>query len=168
MTETEILHWIKDTWLGVTVSRSRWLFATGETFHFFGLSLMVGGLLIVDLRILGFLRRMPLRSAMAFLPFAIVGFLINLVTGIEFFFADPFMYWPNPAFKLKLFLILVAGINALVATVVLHRHARKAGPDNDDFGTLTKMTAGLSLGLWLSVILLGRLLPAFEGSTEFF
>jgi hypothetical protein len=168
MTETEILHWIKDTWLGVTVSRSRWLFATGETFHFFGLSLMVGGLLIVDLRILGFLRRMPLRSAMAFLPFVIVGFLINLVTGIEFFFADPFMYWPNPAFKLKLSLILVAGINALVATVVLHRHARKAGPDNDDFGALTKMTAGLSLGLWLSVILLGRLLPAFEGSTEFF
>jgi hypothetical protein len=168
MTETEILHWVKDTWLGVTVSRSRWLFATGETFHFIGLSLMVGGLLIVDLRILGFLRRMPLKSAMAFLPFVIVGFLINLATGIEFFFADPFMYWPNPAFKLKLFLIFVAGINALVATIVLHRHAKHAGLHDDNFGALTKATAGLSLSLWLVVILLGRLLPAFEGSTEFF
>src|SRR6266403_2675110 len=122
MTETEILHWVRDTWLGVTVSRSRWLFATGETFHFIGLSLMVGGLLIVDLRILGFLRRMPLKSAMAFLPFVIVGFLINLATGIEFFFADPFMYWPNPAFKLKLTLIVLAGLNALVFTVMDHRH----------------------------------------------
>jgi hypothetical protein len=105
---------------------------------------------------------------MAFLPFVIVGFLINLATGIEFFFADPFMYWPNPAFKLKLFLIFVAGINALVATIVLHRHATHAGPDDDNFGALTKATAGLSLSLWLVVILLGRLLPAFEGSTEFF
>ena len=40
--------------------------------------------------------------------------------------------------------------------------------DDEDAGTLTKVTAGLSLGLWLAVILLGRLLPTFEGSTSFF
>src|SRR5262249_19089146 len=159
MTETEILHWVKDTWLGMTVSRSRWLFATGETFHFIGLSLMVGGLLIVDLRILGVMRRISLQSAMAFLPFVIGGFLINLTTGIEFFFADPFMYWPNPAFKLKLFLILVAGINALVATVALNRHAKRAGPDDDKFGTFVKATAGVALGLLFGVLSPCPLLP---------
>src|SRR3954470_391962 len=102
MTEAEILHWIKDTSLGVAVRQSRWMFAAGETFHFIGLSMMVGGLLIVDLRLLGFVRRVPIRAALPVLPFVLVGFAINLATGIEFFAADPFMYWPSPAFKLKM------------------------------------------------------------------
>ena len=47
MTEADILHWIRDTSLGVAVRQSRWMFATGETLHFLGLSLLVGGILIV-------------------------------------------------------------------------------------------------------------------------
>ena len=167
MTEADVLHWIKDLPLGAAVRQSRWMFATGETFHFFGLCLMVGGLMIVDLRLMGYIRRVPMRAALAFLPFVILGFLINLLTGIEFFMTDPFMYWPNPAFKLKMFLILVAGLNALLFTVTEHRRVLVLG-DEEDAGTLTKVTAGLSLGLWLAVILLGRLLPTFEGSTSFF
>jgi hypothetical protein len=167
MTETDILHWIRDTWLGATVRQSRWIFATGETLHFIGLSLLVGGILIVDLRLLGFLRRIPIRAALAFLPFVIAGFLINFATGIVFFSADPMMYWPNPAFKLKMALILLAGLNALVFTVMAQRRVLGLGAD-DDTGRVAKVTAGLSLGLWLGVLLLGRLLPAFEGSTHFF
>jgi hypothetical protein len=167
MNEAEVLHWIKELPLGAAVRQSRWLFAMGETFHFIGLCLMVGGLMIVDLRLLGYIRRIPMRAALAFLPFVIVGFLINLATGVEFFMTDPFMYWPNPAFKLKMFLVLLAGLNALVFTVMEHRHVLVMG-DDEETGTFTKVTAGLSLSLWLAVILLGRLLPTFEGSTSFF
>jgi hypothetical protein len=167
MTEIEVLHWIKELPLGVAVRNSTWLFAAGETFHFIGLSLLVGGLLVIDLRLLGFIRRVPVRAALAFLPFVILGFAINLATGIEFFVSDPFMYWPNPAFKLKMFVILLAGLNALVFTVMEHRHALVLG-DDESASTFTKVTAGLSLTLWLIVILLGRLLPTFEGSTSFF
>jgi energy-coupling factor transporter transmembrane protein EcfT len=167
MTEADVLHWIKDTSLGAAVRQSRWMFAAGETLHFIGLSMMVGGLLVVDLRLIGFIRRIPIRSALAFLPFVLVGFVINLLTGIEFFAADPLMYWPSPAFKLKMSLILLAGLNALLFTVMAHRRVLALGPD-EDTDTFTKVTAGLSLALWLGVILLGRLLPAFEGSTSFF
>ena len=167
MTEGEVLHWIKELPFGAAVRESRWLFAMGETFHFIGLCLLVGGLLVVDLRLLGFIRRVPMRAALAFLPFTIVGFLINLATGIEFFVTDPFMYWPNPAFRLKMFLIVLAGLNALVFTVMQHRHMLVLG-DDKNMSAYVKLTAGLSLGLWLSVLLLGRLLPAFEGSTSFF
>src|SRR5437763_6353842 len=166
MTETEILHWIRDTSLGATVRQSRWIFAAGETLHFVGLSLLVGGILIVDLRLLGFLRRIPIRAALAFLPFVIAGFLINLATGIVFFSADPMMYWPNPAFRLKMVLILLAGLNALVFTVLGQRHVLHLR-DDESTGALVKATAGLSLGLWLCVLLRGRLLPSFEGSTSF-
>jgi hypothetical protein len=167
MTEGEVLHWIKELPLGAAVRESRWLFAMGETLHFIGLCLMVGGLLIVDLRLLGFIRRVPMGAALAFLPFVIVGFLINLATGIEFFITDPFMYWPNPAFKLKLSLIALAGLNALVFTALEHRH-KLVLADGKNTGPYVKVTAGLSLSLWLCVLLLGRLLPAFEGSRSFF
>ncbi len=167
MTEGEVLHWIKELPLGAAVRESRWMFAMGETFHFIGLCLMAGGLLIVDLRLLGFIRGVPMRTALAFLPFVIVGFLINLATGIEFFVTDPFMYWPNPAFKLKLTLIVLAGLNALVFTIVDHRH-RLVLADGKTTGAYVKLAAGLSLSLWLCVLLLGRMLPAFEGSTSFF
>ena len=167
MSEADILHWIRDTWLGATVRESRWIFASGEILHFVGLSLLVGGILIVDLRLLGFIRRVPIRAALAFLPFVIAGFLINLLTGIVFFSADPMMYWPSPAFKLKMFLILLAGLNALVFIVMAQRKTLNLR-DDESTGTLAKVTAGLSLGLWLCVLLLGRLLPAFEGSTSFF
>jgi len=167
MTEVEILHWIKETWLGSTVRGSTWLFAAGETLHFIGLCMLVGAMLVVDLRLLGFLRGVPIRAALAFLPFAIIGFLINLATGIEFFTNDPFMYWPNPAFRLKMFLILVAGLNAIVFTVMEQRHVLLLA-DKEYTSAFTKVTAGLSLGIWLVVLLLGRLLPSFEGSTKFF
>ncbi len=166
MTEADILHWIKETSLGVTVRQSRWMFAAGETLHFIGLSLLVGGILIVDLRLLGFLRRISVRAALSFLPLVIIGFVINLLTGVLFFAADPMMYWPSPAFRLKLFVILLAGINALVFTLFKHKQALALGED-DGTTTFMKVTAGLSLSFWLVVLLLGRLLPAFEGSTSF-
>jgi hypothetical protein len=167
MTEADILHWLRDTGVAAAVRQSRWIFATGEVFHFIGLCLLVGGILIVDLRLLGFLRQIPVRAALAFLPFVIIGFLINLATGVLFFVNDPYMYWPNPAFKLKMIVILLAGLNALVFTVMAQREVIGLGPD-EDAGKLAKVTAGLSLALWLIVILLGRLLPAFEGSTSLF
>ena len=164
MTEVEILHRIKETWLGEIVRESTWLFAAGETLHFVGLSMLFGALLIVDLRLLGFMRSVPIRAALAFLPFAIIGFTINLLTGIEFFVNDPFMYWPNPAFRLKMFLILVAGLNALIFTLMEYRHLLK---DDESTSLFTRATAALSLTLWLTIMLLGRLLPSFEGSKDF-
>ena len=61
MTEADILHWIRDTSLGVAVRQSRWMFATGETLHFLGLSLLVGGILIEHPQ-----RRRPHAHAKAF------------------------------------------------------------------------------------------------------
>jgi hypothetical protein len=91
LSEAEILHWIKETALGAAVRDSRWLFWAGQSLHFVGLSLLLGGMLIVDLRLLGFIRGVPIRAALAFLPLALMGFLINLATGIMFFTMDPFM-----------------------------------------------------------------------------
>ena len=167
MTEAEILHWIKETALGAAVRDSTWLFWAGQSLHFIGLSMLLGGMLIVDLRLLGFLQSVPMRAALAFLPLAVAGFLINLATGIEFFTMDPFMYWPNPAFRMKMVLILLAGLNAILFTVMEYRHALTLG-SGENVSALGRISAGLSLGLWLGVLLLGRLLPSFEGAHDLF
>jgi hypothetical protein len=166
MTEAEILHWIKETSLGAVVRESSWLFWAGQSLHFVGLSMLLGGMLIVDLKLLGFLPGVPMRAALAFIPLAIAGFLINLATGIEFFTMDPFMYWPNPAFRMKMLLILLAGLNALAFMVLEYRHVLNL-KDKESTGAVAKVTAGLSLALWLGVILFGRLLPSFEGGSFF-
>ncbi len=167
MTETEILSLLKESWVGATVRSSTWLFGLGETIHFIGICLLLGAMLVVDLRLMGFLRPIPMRAALAFLPLAIVGFVLVLITGIEFFVADPFLYWTNPAFKLKLCVILLAGINAIGFRLLEHKHALTLA-DDEIPGAFTRVSAGLSLGAWFFVIVIGRLLPMFEGSHGFF
>jgi hypothetical protein len=161
-----ILSWIHDTWLGDYTRANSWLFTLGLVLHFIGLCTLLGGMLVIDLRVIGVAKRMPIGGALSLLPLAIAGFVINLLTGIMFFCFDPFGYWANPAFKLKMLLVLVAGINALVFTVTSHRRLDTTGPGYDA-STSLKLSAGLSLVLWFGVILFGRLIVAFQGSTTF-
>jgi hypothetical protein len=158
MSETEVLQTIKGLWPGPIVNQSIWLFGMCETLHFVGVCLLFGSLLVVDLRLLGFAKRVPVRSALAFLPFALLGFLINAVTGWIMFTADPFLYWLNGAFKLKMLLVLISGVNALVFTLVEYRSALALGP-GDNADRFAKVAAAVSLSLWVAVLFLGRMLP---------
>lgn len=155
--------WFSHAWPGPLLRQSAWMFAMGETLHFVGLCLLLGALIFIDLRLLGFFKQLPGKSVLALVPYAVVGFLINLSTGWAFFTSLPAMYWGNWAFWLKMSLILLAGINMLVFTIVEHRHVAKLGP-GEDTSQMTKVTAVLSLGFWLLVLLLGRLLPVFTVS----
>jgi hypothetical protein len=166
-TETDIMQWFHDTALGQMIRDSTWMFASLETIHFIGLCMLLGSMLVVDLRLVGFLRGFPIRSALAFLPFALGGFALNLLSGIGFVAADPFYYWPNPAFRLKMYMVLLAGLNALLFTIFEHKAVSNLDVSADT-NAFTKVAAVLSLALWVFIIILGRSLPTFEGSTTFF
>jgi hypothetical protein len=161
------LMWFHDTWLGEVTRQSSWLFTAGLTLHFVGICLVVGSMLVVDLRLMGFLRGIPIAAVFKLLPVAIIGFTVNALTAVMFFCFDPLTYWLNPAFQVKLVLLALAGINAVAFTLFEHRKLLMVGPDYET-GTLTKVSAGLSLVLWILIILFGRLIVAFQGSTEFF
>src|SRR5262245_58305501 len=111
-----VLQTLHDTWLGDFTRQNSWFFTLGLILHFVGLCVLLGAVLVMDLRVLGVARRIPIAAALSLLPAAIVGFLLNLFTGLVFFCFDPFGYWGNPAFKLKMLLILIAGVNALFFT----------------------------------------------------
>ena len=87
----DILFRIETSALGQTMRDSVWLFPMAEILHFMGLSLLIGSLLVVDFRLLGFSRNFPVTAVYRFLPLALAGFSINLVTGIMFFSVTRFV-----------------------------------------------------------------------------
>ena len=159
------LELLKQAWPGPIVRSTSWLFSFGEIVHFIGLCLLLGSLLVIDLRLMGFFKNLSVRSVLSFLPYAVVGFVLNAASGWIFFTSNPASYMENPAFLLKMLLIGLAGLNAVAFTVLEHRSMLLLGP-GEDTPVLTKVSAGASLALWFAVLLLGRWLPIFTVGTN--
>ena len=140
------------------IMSSYWLWPVLEIIHFVGLSLLLGAMLIVDLRLAGYLRQIDIMATHRLLPWATFGFLLNLVTGTLFFIGDPARYSINIGFQIKMVLVLIAGMNAL--WFIWKINPRVANWDaHGDTPKDAKAVALLSLFAWLAVLLLGRLIP---------
>ena len=153
-----LVHAIEGSAINNWVLSSAWLWPLMEIFHFVGLTLLLGALLIVDLRLAGHLRKMNILSTHRLLPWAIFGFSLNLVTGTLFFLGDPARYSINIGFQIKMVLILIAGFNALLFFVKLQPVMEGWDPHGDT-PAIAKVIAYVSLATWFAVLLLGRLIP---------
>ena len=80
------------------------------------------------------------------------------MTGVLFLFGDPYRYAANIGFRIKAILILVAGLNALWFYVKIKPIMHSWGPD-DEPPLVAKTIAVVSLGAWVCILLLGRLIP---------
>ena len=140
------------------VTSVAWLWPLMEIIHFIGLSLLLGALIIIDLRLMGFFRGINIHATHAMLPRVFVGFTLNLITGVLFFFGDPFRYAVHTGFQLKMVLIVIAGLNAAWYYWKLHP-VIGTWDENADTPGLAKTIAGISLVTWTGVLLLGRLIP---------
>jgi hypothetical protein len=150
-----ILEWIKYTPVGVFVRDSSWAFPVLQSLHFIGMTLLVGIVGVIDLRVLGVARGLPLYPLHRFVPLAFVGFFINLLTGVMFFCHDPYVYAFNVSFRIKMLLILIAGLNALWFRLGVFIDVQKWGPDIDA-SRLAKVISALSIVFWFGVITAGR------------
>lgn len=160
-----VVAYFKDLWPGPLVRQSGWLFPFGESMHFIGLCLLFGSLIFVDLRLMGFFKELPVKSTLTLVPYAILGLVINMASGWLFFTSAPGSYLENPAFILKMFLVLVATLNAIAFTIWEHRKVSLIGP-GESAPRSAQILAGSSLFLWLFVLLLGRWLPIFTIGTN--
>ena len=158
MFDTSFLKPIHDSAIAETIRYSAWIFPALETVHFIGLCLLVGAMMVVDLRLMGVLRAGSVKSVLRFTRLAIAGFSINLLSGIGFFVSNPENYAQNPLFWAKMILVLFAGLNVFWFEWA-ERQSLLALPDSAEIPSRTRAVAGLSLGLWIGVIILGRLLP---------
>ena len=87
-----IQDWMTTTWINHVVIGYAWSWPTLESAHFLALCLLMGSLLIMDLRLIGFQRIIPLNAVHALMPVAIGSFAINLISGLGFVFGDPRTY----------------------------------------------------------------------------
>lgn len=87
-----MLAWMENLWLAELIRSLPWAFPIAEALHFVGLSLMMGSLAVIDLRLLGFAREMSVRVVHRLLPWTWIGFPINAVTGFLFFITDPTLF----------------------------------------------------------------------------
>jgi uncharacterized membrane protein len=135
---------------------NRWWWAFMMDVHFIGLVLLIGTVGILDLRIMGFAKQLPMRPVHRFLPWAMVGFGINVVTGMLAFIGMAAYYTYDAAFWLKMGGLLLLGLNAAVFYLggVFHE-VENLGP-GEDAPFAAKLVAASSLFLWFAVITLGR------------
>ena len=129
---------------------------TCETLHFIGMSLMFGVLMIVNLRLVGWLRGMSFASVHRLLPFGLMGFGINFITGMFFFIGASEQYTQNVAFHWKIILLELAGINYLVLTVYDEAWALPASAEAPLTG---KLLGASALVFAIGVMYFGRMLP---------
>jgi len=153
-----LYDWMESTWINSLVMDYPWTWTTLETLHFLGLCLLIGAVLIMDLRLIGFQRVIPLGAVHGLMPVAIVGFAINLITGLGFLFGNPNLYAPNYAFWLKMVLVLLAGLNFLFFLFKVEPSLAKLDP-HAPTPTLAKAVGAASLVFWFGVLTYGRLLP---------
>lgn len=140
------------------VMGSAWAWPIMEILHFIGLSLLLGALLVIDLRMAGLFRRINVVATHKLLPWVFIGFGINLVTGFLFVMGDPARYTANIGFWWKMILVLVAGLNALWFWLKINDEMKTWEP-HADTPAVAKVIAWVSLGCWFGVMLLGRLIP---------
>ena len=142
--------------LGSWVIRKTWIWATSETLHFVGLCLLFGIASLVDLRMLGVLKGVSFAALHRLLPWAVLGFGINLITGMLFFVAAYDQYTTNAVFHWKLILMMLAGLNVLYFTIF--DEPWELGP-GDDAPLSAKFVAASAFVLVIGVIFCGRMLP---------
>ena len=154
-TMMDLFVWLEHTPIANAIRTTRWMYPTFETSHYIGLALLVGGIMLIDLRVLGFARALPLKSMIGLLPFVWVGFLINVLERLDAVHLRRDELRREPAFWFKMTFMVLAGLNALAFDLSVRRS--KVDWVGADLPPLyVKAFATLSFVLWLCVVTTGR------------
>jgi uncharacterized membrane protein len=141
--------------VGDYVRDTPWTWIASETLHFIGLSLLIGIILLIDLRVLGFMPQVSFAALDRLLPWAMLGFALNVFTGMLFFAAAYGQYTNNPAFFWKLVFVVLAGANTLYFTF----DGTWATAPGRDAPALSKAAAAGAMFFWVGVMYWGSMLP---------
>jgi hypothetical protein len=153
----EFIAYFEDSGLADNIRENDLLFPLIESVHVLAISLVVGSIFVVDLRLLGLasIRRPVGRVIDGILPLTWSAFAVAVASGSLLFISNATKYLANGYFVAKLFLILAAGLNA----VVFHFVSAKDLPkwENEPAPPLrARLAGGLSILLWVAVVACGR------------
>jgi Family of unknown function (DUF6644) len=151
----EFLQWLESTWIAAAVINYGWVYPALESAHYIGLACLVGGIMLIDLRLLGVAKRLPLATMITLLPWVWAGFTINAISGGIIFIYGATNFGVNRMFWLKMSLIALAGINAFLFEIAA-RKGRTSWVVTGEAPVPVKLIATLSFVLWIGVVTTGR------------
>jgi hypothetical protein len=153
----EFCQWLDQTSVGTAIRQSLWLFPAIETVHLLGMAALVATITVLDLRLLGWTGKAPPVSKMAarLIPLAWLGFTVQLGTGVLLFSSEAVKIYGNPAFRLKLLLLLLAGVQALIFQTFVSGKL-PAWDDKPSMPVAAKLMGLSSILLWAGVVTAGR------------
>jgi hypothetical protein len=138
--------------VGAAMRGTRGLYPTVNTVHLLGVVLLLGAVGVLDARVLGLGRAVPLGALSRYLtPAAVVGFVLLTVSGVLLFFADATPFTRSPLFQAKLILVVLGVLNAWI-------FRRRFGDfeDGSEPTAAARIMAAASLGLWTGATVIGR------------
>ena len=148
------LDWMEQSALGVCVSQSDSGYYIMLAFHAMGLAMVVGIVVMLDLWVLGLMRGIKAQATAGLIRFAWVGLAINAVSGVALFFSEANKAYYSISFRIKITLMLLGVISTFVLNKTVYQPALVLKPAPHH----AKAQAWLSIALWLSVIVVGRLM----------
>lgn len=152
-----LLAWLQALPPSQAMRDSGWLFPAVESGHVVAISLVVGSIMIVDLRLLGITSRHKPVTQLAgeVLPWTWGFFVVAVATGLAMFASKAEDYFENPAFQLKMLFLLLAGLNMAVFHLTAYRSVQHWDHEKPTLFS-AKVAGGLSLLFWIAVVTCGR------------
>ncbi|HEY2231342.1 MAG TPA: DUF6644 family protein [Xanthobacteraceae bacterium] len=152
-----LMEWLQATPLAVFIHERPWLFTTIEVIHVFAISLVIGTIAIVDLRLLGFAsaKRPFAELAGQVLPLTWVAFVLAALAGSLLFISRATDYYVSTTFQIKMALIVLAGINMLIFELITMRGVQQWNLARRP-PLSARLAGGISLACWALVVVFGR------------
>lgn len=148
-------------WMQEFVNAHGWVWPICEMIHYIGMSLIIGLIGTLDMRILGLFKSIPIGAFKPLVNLAIIGFIGNLLGGIVFVTGTATgaeFYIDNLSFQLKVLFLVVALVNLLVFRFTGLEERVNAVPAGGDAPGAAKAVAWISIISWVAIIVFGRLL----------
>jgi Family of unknown function (DUF6644) len=159
MSPLAFCEWLASTRGSIALHESLYMYPLVESVHVLTLCLFVGTAAMLDLRLLGWtMKDVPLSEGYArLLPWMRAGFTIMVITGSLLFYAIPVRSYQNIFFRIKVILLILAGLNAWIFHRTIHR--RVAEWDLEPVAPRrARMAGALSLMFWALIIICGRMI----------
>jgi hypothetical protein len=157
--ELGFLHSLENTGVANWVAGSLWGYPITLSSHGVGMAIVVGLIVMISLRLLGFFPNIPLVAVRRMLPYMWAGFWLNLISGVMLFMADARRFAASPDFLLKITFIVIGVAITWSFDMFLLKPAVAQGGDNAVLPRYARPFAIVSILLWwLAVILSGRLI----------
>ena len=146
-----LFHWVDTSWLSREIRASTWQFAILEMIHLLGLTMVLGSLMVLDLRLfgVGMQRLKPAELARDLSGWMLSGLAVVLLSGVLLFFGEPMKLYGSPWFHVKM---------GLLAAAILFQFTifRSIASNRGGSPVLNRIGGAVSLILWFGVGLAGR------------